>query len=59
MEFVFSIGEPDLGVELILPRPAFEEFCRTHRVHFLTPAQAARVDADASRWRYGVPGISE
>ncbi len=30
--FEFSIGWPDLSVELVLPRAAFDEFCATHQV---------------------------
>jgi phenol hydroxylase P0 protein len=30
--FEFSIGWPELAVELLLPAPAFEEFCSTNRV---------------------------
>ena len=33
--FEFSIGWPELAVELVLPRAAFDEFCATHRVHRL------------------------
>lgn len=30
--FDFSIGWPELSVELLLPRAAFDEFCATHHV---------------------------
>lgn len=33
IEFEFSIGWPELVVELMLPQTAFEAFCRTHQVH--------------------------
>lgn len=33
--FEFAIGWPDLSVELLLPAPAFAEFCATHRVQRL------------------------
>ena len=33
--FEFAIGWPDLAVELLLPAPAFAEFCATHRVQRL------------------------
>jgi len=36
VEFEFAIGEPELFVELIMPEPAFEEFCRTNAVTFIT-----------------------
>jgi len=35
--FEFAIGWPDLAVELLLPAPAFAEFCATHRVQRLDP----------------------
>ena len=34
-ECEFSIGWPDLAVELMLPQPAFEAFCQTHQVRWL------------------------
>lgn len=33
--FEFSIGWPELAVELVLPRAAFDEFCATHQVQRL------------------------
>jgi phenol/toluene 2-monooxygenase (NADH) P0/A0 len=30
--FEFSIGWPELAVELLLPRPAFAEFCAANQV---------------------------
>lgn len=27
VEFEFAVGEPGLFVEMVMPRPAFEEFC--------------------------------
>jgi len=33
--FDFAIGWPDLSVELMMPRAAFDEFCTTHRVEQL------------------------
>lgn len=32
IEFDFAIGDPAMSVELILPKPAFEEFCRMNGV---------------------------
>ncbi|HYW91193.1 MAG TPA: phenol hydroxylase subunit [Gammaproteobacteria bacterium] len=54
VEFDFSIGgDPDLYVELILPGPAFAEFCRVNGVEHLSDAQAARLEADRKKWRQG------
>ena len=38
--FEFAIGWPDLAVELAMPRPMFEEFCRRQQVERL-PDDAA------------------
>jgi phenol/toluene 2-monooxygenase (NADH) P0/A0 len=38
MVFEFSVGWPDMSVELVLPRPAFEAFCEKNKVQFLTEA---------------------
>ncbi|PXW92302.1 phenol 2-monooxygenase P0 subunit [Sphaerotilus hippei] len=59
VEFDFAIGEPELSVDLILPRPAFEAFCVMHRVRLIDDAQAARLDAEQAKWRYGRPGLSD
>lgn len=32
VSFEFAIGWPELSVELLLPRPAFEDFCRDNEV---------------------------
>jgi phenol hydroxylase P0 protein len=32
IEFEFSIGWPELAVELMLPQHAFEAFCQAHQV---------------------------
>ena len=53
MEFQFSIGDPDLFLEMTLPPDAFEEFCRDNQVRHLDEAQAAIVDQHERRWRYG------
>lgn len=37
VSFEFSIGWPELAVELLLPGPAFAEFCTANRVQRLDP----------------------
>ncbi len=59
IEFDFSIGDPTLYVELILPFDAFEEFCAHNQVQHLSAEDAARVDFDKLKWRYGKPGLDE
>jgi len=55
IEFDFSIGDPSLYVEMVLPEQAFAEFCAHNHVRFLTPEQAAAIDADREKWRTGQP----
>ncbi len=53
IEFQFSIGDPTLYLEMILPRAAFEEFCATNKVVHLNAEQGRMVDADHAKWRGG------
>ncbi len=57
IEFDFSIGEPEMYVELALPFNAYQEFCANNNVINMTSEQAAVVDYDKLKWRYGQPGI--
>jgi len=57
VEFDFAIGDPELCVDLILPRAAFDEFCTSHRVRFIDDAQAAALEAERAKWRYGQPDV--
>lgn len=41
VEFEFYVGDVDLCVELILPVPAFKEFCETNRVKYVDEQGAA------------------
>ena len=59
VEFDFSIGDPGLFLEMILPEAAFEDFCARNQVQFVTEAQAAAIDAAESRWQYGEPGDAD
>lgn len=43
VEFEFSIGWPELAVELMLPRPAFEAFCQANHVQRLDDGAATPV----------------
>lgn len=57
IEFDFSIGEPEMYVELVLPFEAFQSFCANNNVVHLNDEEAARVDYDRLKWRYGRPGV--
>jgi len=38
--FAFSVADPELNVELIMPEPMFEAFCSVNHVQFLPTAPA-------------------
>jgi len=48
VEFQFAVGEPELFVELILPMPAFREFCVANHVITLS-GQETPADGEAGR----------
>ena len=58
IEFDFSIGEPEMYIELVLPFQAFQDFCANNHVEHLNAEDAALVDYDKMKWRYGQPGVS-
>lgn len=53
VEFDFAIGDPDLFVELVLPRSAFDAFCQANAVVPMSEEQMAAVDAQLAKWRWG------
>lgn len=50
VEFDFSIGDPRLFVELILPESAFNEFCAANSVRELSADEARVIDDYIDRW---------
>lgn len=58
VEFDFSIGDPELSVELILPQKAYEEFCVAHHVQFISEIEGEQIDVEQAKWRFGAPGLS-
>ncbi len=58
VEFEFSIGDPTLFVELVLPFDQFRRFCAAQQTRELTAEEGAQVDFDQLKWRYGKPGAS-
>ncbi|WP_338841411.1 phenol hydroxylase subunit [Acinetobacter lwoffii] len=59
IEFEFSIGDPELAVEMIMPVKAFEEFCAHHQVQHLSTDDFAKIEYDRMKWRFGQAGIRE
>lgn len=50
IEFEFSVGEPEMAVELVMPKAAFDEFCAANQVELIVgpvPVPADREAADA------------
>ena len=45
--------------ELVLPLPAYREFCKVNQVVYLTRAEEEAMDHDQAKWRYGSPGLTE
>lgn len=53
VEFDFAIGHPELFIELVLPRSAFESFCRNNNAQLMDEAMSEAIDRDMRKWRYG------
>lgn len=53
VEFDFAIEHPDLFVELVLPRKAFEIFCKHNNVIHMDASMAKKIDDDNQKWRFG------
>ena len=53
VEFHFSLDDPTLYLEMILPLEAFGEFCRANEVTFLSDEQAEAIAGQQVKWRYG------
>lgn len=48
IEFEFAVGDPDVAVELVMPKAAFDEFCANNQVELLRDAPAVAFDAEAA-----------
>ncbi len=59
VEFDFSIGDPRICVELVMREPDYRAFCDTHDAVRLSALEAAALDAEELKWRYGQPGLAE
>jgi phenol/toluene 2-monooxygenase (NADH) P0/A0 len=51
VEFDFSVGDPDLAVELIMNRTMFERFCETNAVTTIDEDDES-IDSVRERWRF-------
>ena len=53
VEFNFSIGGPEIYLEMILAKPDFEAFRKEQGAVLLTPEQEEAVDRVDARWQFG------
>jgi phenol/toluene 2-monooxygenase (NADH) P0/A0 len=51
VEFDFAIGEPEVFIEMILDREAFNEFCATNQVEMLTDEAGQGTEPSDWDWR--------
>lgn len=56
VEFDFALGHPELFVELVLPRDAFDIFCKHNNVVHMNSEMIRQVDKDMVKWRFGEKG---
>jgi phenol hydroxylase P0 protein len=58
VEFEYSVGEPEMVVELIMPHEAFKEFCATNQVVFIeSPAEntdPGGIKTSDSEWNWNL-----
>jgi len=53
VEFEFAIGEPEIFVELILPRDDFEAFCLSNKAEILPEKSPDGLTPSDWDWRLG------
>lgn len=53
VEFDFAIGDPEIFVELVLPKAAFSTFCEQNNTITMSDAQGEEIDREMEKWRYG------
>ncbi len=51
IEFDYTVGAPELTVELVMPLSAFREFCDLNHVHTVTTEATIRKDYEQLIWR--------
>ena len=54
IEFEFAVGDPDVCVELVMPRAAFDEFCRREQVEFLNTDKAQPADEVSAEFNWNL-----
>lgn len=54
IEFEFAVGDPDVSVELVMPRPAFEQFCQANGATLLGAAAPFDPQAADADFKWGI-----
>jgi len=54
VEFEFSVGEPGLVAELVMPKAAFDEFHVANQAELLTEAASLPADAAAADFHWNL-----
>ncbi|MAU41433.1 MAG: phenol hydroxylase [Kordiimonas sp.] len=55
VEFDFTVGEEILTVELVMPFPAFEEFCALNNARITEIKSDIEKDFEQLKWRHQKP----
>lgn len=59
IEFEFSVGEPELCVEMILTPEAFAEFCAANHVQKLPPRDPAAPQDGPGDWNWSLADATQ
>lgn len=60
VEFEFAVGEPELFVEMVMPRAEFEDFCAMHQVvPTMGPLPAADLQDTRAEWDWSLRDARE
>lgn len=60
VEFEFAVGEPEMFVEMVMPRPEFDDFCAMHQVQpTLGPLPEADPQDAAALWDWSLRDARE
>ncbi|MCL2656224.1 MAG: phenol hydroxylase subunit [Betaproteobacteria bacterium] len=55
VEFEFSVGEPEMMVELVMPKDAFDTFCANNHVIFLeSKPRPKEKDSANAEWQWNL-----
>lgn len=59
VEFDFSIGTPEMAVELVMPVEMFREFCQRYKVITISHNESEMIDLERAQWRHGTIEVGQ